>query len=397
MLGNLIERIGLEDSGELVAFATTDQLAAVFDQDLWQSARPGEDERFDADRFLTWLAVMLEAGDAFVAQKLAELPLDLVTLAFHKHVLVLDMDTLVQDMQGGGDDVDQVEKALSDCPSEELEEYRIIARRHDGWDDLLTAILALDRDHHGVLVQILDRCAKMDSEVIEENGGLYEVLTSEEMLECDLAADREDRRAEAGYVAPSSAAAFLKLAKKPVEGAAERDPMTRAYFRALSPARGAAEPAPASSQPRSDLLELLREAEIVPREPPRLTAGADDEAEPALTRAMRELAERAPKAFAARSEELAYLANVLEAGCSFRGRKLRPVEAIRAAIATCGLGLEIAAEGRRDVAAVLAERPADLLFRLAWSRVDVEPHLEEVLEAKSIKRAARARRGSPRS
>lgn len=381
MLGNLIERIGLEDSGELVAFATTDQLAAVFDQDLWRSARVGEDERFDADRFLTWLAVMLEAGDAFVAQKLAELPIDLVTLAFHEHLLVLDMDALLQEMQGGGDDVDQVEKALSDCLSEELEEYRIVARRPEGWDDLLTAILALDRDEHGVLVKILDRCAKMDAEMIEDNGGLYEVLTSEQMLEGDVAAEREDRRAEAGYVAPSSAAAFLKLAKKPIEGHGDRDPLTRAYFRSLAPAGNVAERAPAPPPVQGDLVELLRDAEVVPREPPRLTAGADAASdELPILRAMRELAERDPKAFAARTEEIAYLANVLEAGCPFRGRKLRPVEAIRAAIATCNLGLEIAAEGEREIVAVLAERSADLLFRFAWQHVDVEQHLAEILQ-----------------
>src|SRR5262245_53826873 len=62
----LVDRIGLEDAGEIVAFATTEQLAHAFDEDLWQSDRPGEDERFDPARFLVWLEVMLEAGDSFV-------------------------------------------------------------------------------------------------------------------------------------------------------------------------------------------------------------------------------------------------------------------------------------------------------------------------------------------
>jgi hypothetical protein len=379
VLGDLIERIGLEDAGELVAFATTEQLAAVFDEDLWRSDRPGEDERFDADRFLLWLEVMLEAGDRFVAQKLFELPTDLVTLAFQRHLLVLDMDALIADMQSGGDDVDQIEKALSDCLSEELEEYRLIARRHEGWDDLLTAILALDRDHHDYLMKILDRCAAMSSEYIEDNGGLYEVLTSEEMLESDVAADREDRRAEAGHVAPSSAAAFLKLARRPIEDVNDRDPLTRAYFRSLS--RAEVSPAPPArareggALPRQDLLLLLRDADVIDRAPAGLLGGgssdaATQHAEPAIVVALRRLAEKGDDgAFASRSEELAYVANVLASGCSFQGRKLRPVEAVRAAIATSSLGLEIAAEDAADPADVLATHTADGLFRLAWHRL----------------------------
>ncbi|MDB4997569.1 MAG: hypothetical protein JWM74_5001 [Myxococcaceae bacterium] len=211
-LAKLIDRVGLEDAGELVALATTEQLARVFDEDLWRSDRAGGDERFDAERFLVWLAVMLEAGDAFVAEKLTELPPDLVTLAFHQQLLVLDTDTLMTELEDS-DDAAASEKALSNCLSEEVSEYQLIARNHEGWDDVLAAILALDRDHHDYLRGLLERCAALSTEYIEDNGGLYDVLTSEQMLEADVAAEREDRRAEEGHVAPSSAAAFLKLAR----------------------------------------------------------------------------------------------------------------------------------------------------------------------------------------
>src|SRR5512135_2143258 len=68
----LVEEVGLEDAGELISLATVEQLQQVFDEDVWKSARPGEDERFDAARFHLWLEVMLEAGEAFAADKLAE-------------------------------------------------------------------------------------------------------------------------------------------------------------------------------------------------------------------------------------------------------------------------------------------------------------------------------------
>src|SRR6476659_6368681 len=76
----LIDQVGLEDAGELVALATTDQLERIFDEDLWRSSAPGADERFDPARFALWLEVMLEAGEAFAADTLAGLDEELVAL-----------------------------------------------------------------------------------------------------------------------------------------------------------------------------------------------------------------------------------------------------------------------------------------------------------------------------
>ena len=74
----------------------------------------------------------------------------------------------------------------------------------------------------------------MTAEHVDREGGLSSALTSEETLEADVAADREDRRAELGYVAPSDARSFLKLARQPItELPTEHDPVTRAYFRGL--------------------------------------------------------------------------------------------------------------------------------------------------------------------
>src|SRR6516225_3374003 len=48
-LGKIIQHVGLEDCGEILSLATTEQLRRVFDEDLWRSDRPGRDEVFDAD------------------------------------------------------------------------------------------------------------------------------------------------------------------------------------------------------------------------------------------------------------------------------------------------------------------------------------------------------------
>ena len=104
VLAKLIGAVGLEDAGEIVAFASPNQLAEVFDEDLWRSDRPGGDERFDGDRFLIWLEVMMEGGDSFVAERLASLPEDLVALALHEHLLVLDVDELIAEKRGVDED-----------------------------------------------------------------------------------------------------------------------------------------------------------------------------------------------------------------------------------------------------------------------------------------------------
>jgi hypothetical protein len=95
-------------------------------------------------------------------------------------------------------------------------------------------------------------------------------------------------------------------------------------------------------------------------------AGQDDGV---FTLAMRELRERAAKVHDKRMQELAYLANVLAAGCSIEGRSLRPFEAAHAAVAACNLGIEymLRSEGFRATAVERLEREgADKLFRIGW-------------------------------
>ena len=90
VLGKLIDRIGLEDAGELVALASTAQLERIFDDDLWRAEAAGGDETFRPERFALWLRVMLEGGEALLVRRLCELPQDLLALAVHRLVLVLD-------------------------------------------------------------------------------------------------------------------------------------------------------------------------------------------------------------------------------------------------------------------------------------------------------------------
>lgn len=379
-LARLIDHVGLEDAGELVALATAEQLERVFDEDLWRGDGPGREERFDAERFGLWLEILLEMGASRAAARIVEMDEDLVTLALSRELLVLDLDEMAlrQWTRGarGLPPEDLVDKALESSLSLELDGYLVIGLEPGSWDAVTTLLTALDAEHHGFLTGLLERCAFLSAEHVEDNGGLYEVLTAAEQLESDVAFEREQRREREGFVPPQAAAAFLALAR---DAAVGDDAITRSHLRALDeaptgPKRGEATPATgrASAAP---LVRLLREADVLPTERPaallegpvrprRSTSGAG------LRAALLELREERPELVGRRVRELGYLANTLVSGCRFRGRALRPVEAAEAALATCELGLleRLRAEGDAPASpgGALARHGLVRLFGVGW-------------------------------
>jgi hypothetical protein len=100
---------------------------------------------------------------------------------------------------------------------------------------------------------------------------------------------------------------------------------------------------------------VLVEAGVVPEAPRALLAGRPEDARPcARIQTQLQLAhDRDAAASSMRSQELAYLANALAAGCSIQGRPLSLQEASDAVAAVCNLGLEnwplhwLPAEARR--------------------------------------------------
>lgn len=379
-LAQLIDHVGLEDAGELVALASTEQLHQVFDEQLFHGAAGGDEERFSPERFALWLSVMSEAGDDFVARTLSELPADVLTLAVQSAVLVLDMEALSADLEGDPWAAELAEKALEGVACEEWEEFALIARDESSWDVLWPALLALDRDHHECLRGVLERCAWLSRAAAQECGGVHELLTEEELLSGQVADARDERRAGRGYVSAADARAFLALCRLPAEGEG-RDPITLAYFRRLE--RAPIEPAPKDREvdPRTDatqeaanklgsLLQVLQEAEVLPASTAApiglLTAGAVASADesPGLTALMPELLQRDPARHGDVIEELGFLANVLIA-IAGRTARTRPVDAMMAAVHVCDLGLDGVSEADTRAARLraLSQVSADRLFR----------------------------------
>lgn len=370
-LARVVETIGLEDAGELLALVSTDQLVGLFDEALWKNRQAGEVETFDPAEFARWLGVLFEAGEAWVAERLAALPEDLLTLAIGSQIWVFDADGFTDTLaQEDPEVLDRVEKQLASSLSEELWGYELIARRPDSWDLVIAALTELDREHSALQGRVLARLASLSAQQAEDAGGLSELLSGEESLADEVAGTREERRGAEGFVPAADALAYLRLAARGVSAPA-RDPITAAYFRRLDGTRAPVATLASHADldaPPSPLSQLLARAHaeaddgasasVDARGAQRALPGAT---ESPLRAAMRSLD---ADTLAARQSELAYLANVLVAGATIGARRVRPVEAVRAAIAIVEHGMSIAPRDANPSTLTL-----DALFRLGWAEL----------------------------
>jgi hypothetical protein len=381
----LVRKVGVEDAGEIVALATTEQLVQAFDEDLFVSDRAGERESLDVGRFVVWLEVLLEAGDEVAADRVAELDEDFVAHALGGVLLVLEEDALRDRLDDGDEDeARMVDKSLESALTEDIDGYILVAKQHDGWDAVLALVLALDRNHRALLVRLLDRLARAGSTYLDDLEELSTVLSEGESLAEDAEAAREERRSKQGYVEARAARAFLSLARKPSADdphPIERDPLTKAYFRDVERGQPVAGPA-SHSAVQSLPPAVLRELDDVGSSGSRFAlTGASPQTTTVdvFTEALRELGRDEPSLFGERMEEFAYLANVLVAGHERDGARLRPKEAADAVIATVCYGALIEARAGQTkaqrkarptasgLAEVLRRRRVDLLFRVASS------------------------------
>ena len=354
MLHRIIQHCGLEQCGELLALATPAQLVNLFDLDLWRSSQPGTEEQFDADRFGVWLEVLVESGAAIAADKIASMDVDLVSGALARHARVFDAAAVAPVVPSDGEEPD----ASNDPFDARVGGYLLIATGHDSWDAIVATLVALEDGHRDYFHRVMRGWRKL-SNSLPEIDGLDDLLTDQDQIMFDLAVEREARRERLGFVTPVQARAFLDAARQPPaksDAPAPGATLARAYFRAIEPpsvteAAGVSSlpalpgvaPAPEdSAEAIAAVVELLLEAGVLPAQPRALPAGPEGEV-PRLARIhalLQYVSDSDEGALSTRHQELAYLANVLMAGCSIQARSFTAQEASDAALATCNLGLE---------------------------------------------------------
>jgi hypothetical protein len=338
-LHRVIGAYGLEDCVDLVAQATAAQLSHVFDLDLWRSPQPGLDERFDAGRFGVWLEVLVEAGAEVAAAKLAHMPLAQIVAGFAQHVRVYDVSAVSSYETTSGERIDY-SRPVRDVIGVEIGGYHVAAARVDSWDAIVAVLVALDIDHPDRFVDLM-RAVRSRSHSRREADGFHSLLQNRDQMMFDIAEERERRRRDRGFASPADARAFLQMSRTVTAGSLAPNPLARDYARSIQTSNEEAETAVASPEEEIEIAALLAESGIEPLHTPRaLLESGEAESLTRMQRCMRVVSERDQAAYGERTFELAYLANVLMAGCSIQDRPFDGKEAADAAVAICNLGLE---------------------------------------------------------
>lgn len=333
ILQRVIQSCGLEDSAELLAHATPEQLARVLASDVWRAPRPGRDEAFDPDRFGLWLTVLMQSGASIGAARLAGVDIDLMVAGIASHIAVFDNAAVSSYTTLDGDHVPG--RPVHDGLTCEVGGYFIDARRNSAWEAIVDLLVLLEGERPDYFHRLMRGCVRL-SNGLGEQDGLHGLLDDREQGLLDVALDREARREQRGYAAPAQARAFLKEARHfPLDGA--RPPgsaIVSAYFRAIDPPRpAAASEAPAEADVAA-VFELLEQSEMLSGRPRALLGAAD------ARLSHLSFVQAYAATHQAGEHELAYLANTVLAGCSIQGRPFTVQEGSDCALAICNLGLE---------------------------------------------------------
>lgn len=352
-LYQLIRHTGLDACSEIIAAATPAQIGAILDLDLWRSDQAGHDVRFDAARFAEWVEQLVETDTTTAARSVASLDRALVTAGLSRFIRVFDPGAVATSFD---DDLPDHQEDPDQGPECEIGGYLVRAFSETSWDAIVTLLTVLEDEQQEAFHSLMQRCRRLSNSTPEIDG-CDDLLMEPEQLLHDLAAARGERRSQQGYSTAADARAFLQLARQqpnPSAGEPGTNPLARAYFEAASdgrawrddqsttsPALDAAPDVDDAGGLPAELASLLAEAGLT-TSPRALLAGVSDEpSRHSLVRSRLEyVCERDVALFEKRSEELAFLANTLAAGCSLQSRAFTPGEASEGTISICNLGLE---------------------------------------------------------
>lgn len=381
-LTRLIGKIGLEDAGEWLALVTPQQLEQVLDADAWFAERPGEPEKFQARRFSLWLEVLTQAGLDQAVEKVLGMDEVFLAMAFSKLTRVFDVDRLQAWFDGQDEDetdeLSAFEKALSGLPQQEFEEFLVVGRNEEGWDALVDLLTALHERDFSLFNRLMRRCVRATAAAADTEGSYGSLLAADEELSESAAQDREERRAQEGYVAQQDAKALLEVMRKSdadkILSETTTDPVVDTYLHGLRAEPKRAPKPAAHGAGRAGVLADRLAAALAADEAAaqrlaerRLPASA---AESRLRAAMAALRENDPARYFTCKRELSFLANVVVAGEARAGRRLTPAEAADRVLETCERGLERLAARDATWLARLATREHEIirLFRLGAAR-----------------------------
>ncbi|MGC0154359.1 DUF6178 family protein [Chromobacterium vaccinii] len=352
-LNKLIETVGLEDSQEILALVSAEQLKEVLDISLWHGQGLGQREELDIDQFMRWIETLREDED-MLAPRLIALGEDFIVVCLARLISVVDRTVATPEDDGG----------IS------IDNYQVFPKIEKHWHVVVEMLLNLSRHAADFLLRALARCdftPSVGRQNQEEEG------EETALLEEDLTGERVDARSASGYVDPVSATLFLMSAKtQPLASLLSQrhyDVNTADFlekqrqrlalaFRPPSPAPDAGSPPPllAAASPAPDhpqpseaesreafaaLDAILRNAGVFPSEQSAtrlLTSDAEPQRSPSSSLLTTALSRLRPDIASERMAELAYLSNIMMSGATVQGKTITEMEAAQIVSATGNLG-----------------------------------------------------------
>ncbi|GEM_PF-5522492 len=380
VITKLVEHVGLEDAGPIIALTTTEQFQAIVDSDMWALQMGGVEEGFSSERFLTWIEVLSELGDKSAAEKLMALDDDLLTTALSETLQVFDTEELSSVASLNEDSFGfSIEAHLKRSEYVDIDRYVIVFKKSQSSTALSDILIAWSGIDHSHFCSILDRCVlyTLDHSTEMDISSIERQSTARE----DALDARNSRRTEIGYVSRSDALSFLNLARtrSSIENyTGENNPIYRSYLRQYkSDQKDSFETLEIPEVLSQSILNLLDE--VFKPETPNPQNILIDSKQPQtptpdmeFSDLMLQLQQEYPTIYQSRLSELAFLGNTLIAGCSMNDRSLRAVESVQIAYSTCRLGIEhILSEGglrwsNNAAANVLQGRDCITLFEVGW-------------------------------
>ena len=329
----IIDRIGLEDSRDLIRYLSGEQLDQVLAVDLWRTPVQGADEELDIDRLCVWIDVWSQEGEAYLYERLTGLDEDYLVLLFSELTVVRrDTDQIV------------------DQPGVIFADFLLQPVAQHEWGRVVDAASALWRYEPDMLTRILGNAvSETDDDAVGNR-------------EADAQYERQKSRAKQGYIEASDAGAFLSGIKNEsaiywLESTAYC-PISGRYFASLAGIDDRAEQiasshadVPLTDQPEIDAAErarldaLLVESGLKEAAPPPLMlagpSGSEDDRK-LVRQAWATLYRHQPKMIPVRMAELGFLSNVLVAGSEIQASTFSERGAGRAVTALIELGLSLA-------------------------------------------------------
>lgn len=377
-LDRLIERVGLEDCGELLQTVGSEKMNEVLAVSLWTRSAMGKTDALNVSRFVQWVQTWLLDGEETMARRVADMEDELLVCLLKELFQVriwgggnISDDDNTGDGNNTGDEVDLV-----------FEEYRIYRSSERHWYVVEEMLMTMWARHPDFTLRLLGRCEQDQSAATQVSSGIGSDARHE-----DLAYAREIKRAQAGYVDPVAACAFLIHARShslaELRDQRAYDFFTAEYFvrqarnlqrQSASPARsdgrrwlprqiandqdltdstkdgsGLIDRGAATATPEefAVLDSILRDEGIIGYNngsrallaaPGGGIEESDSKSSTLIERAIVQLARHDPVVSSQRLVELAYLSNIVVVDMKIQGREFSESDAARFAVATANLG-----------------------------------------------------------